>query len=156
MKRITRLIAVGLMLLFGMSLCFNSTYVSASTKSSAAKYLKGTWATNSIGEFGGEMQPQFYVMFTKNYIKYGHASNGEFRLDHKDKIIKVEKVKKKKNCYRIKAKSSTGSKYMFQTISKKQVEYYGTWKKSKMIDTYSGSASLTKTTIPVSDDSVLK
>ena len=154
MKRITRLIAVGLLLLLGVSLCFNSTSVSASVKSSAAKYLKGTWATNSFGEWGGDFQPQYYIIFTKKYVKYGHASNGEFVLDHKDKIIKVEKVKK--NCYRIKVKNSKGYKYMFKNRGKKCVDYYGTWKKSKMKDTYSGGASLTRAEIPTGDDNVLK
>jgi hypothetical protein len=67
---------------------------------------------------------------------------GTYVLDYKDKILKVEKVKK--NCYRIKAKSSNGYKYMYQNDGKKYVGYYGTWKKSKMNETYSGGASLVK------------
>ncbi|RKM54112.1 hypothetical protein D6853_14335 [Butyrivibrio sp. X503] len=115
-------------------------------KSGDSVTVDGTWSTGSIGYMDGDdMQPDFYVQFTDTEIKYGHKKNGEFVLDHSDKIKSSEKTA---NGVKIQAESSKGVQYTFQTseADSSTLEYYETWEESKFADSYSGGASLSKCT----------
>ena len=106
--------------------------------------IDGTWQTASIGYMDGDdMQPDFYVEFKDSSIDYGHMKDGQFTIDHSDKISSAEKTS---NGYVIKAVSSNGSEYTLKTADGDDtvMEYYSTWDESKFADSYSGSSSLSK------------
>ena len=105
--------------------------------------IPGLWQTASIGYDDGEsMQPEYYVQFTDSEIQYGHMKDGEFSLDHADKISTIEKAAS--GGFRVQAENSNGFKYTYLTCETDStiLEYYGTWDENEFADTYSGSSSL--------------
>ncbi|SFU85977.1 hypothetical protein [Butyrivibrio sp. INlla21] len=115
-------------------------------KSGASVSIDGTWSTASIGYMDGDdMQPEWYVQFKDSSIDYGHKKNGEFVVDHSDKIDSAEKTA---NGYKIQATSSTGVQYTLQTAEtdSSMIEYYETWDDSQFPDAYRGGSSLSKCT----------
>lgn len=114
------------------------------SKSNGAAVVDGTWQTASIGYIDGEdMQPNWYVVFTGSTVDYGHKKNGEFVLDHSDKISSSEKTS---NGVKIQAQTSDGAQYTLKTAEgdADTLEYYSTWEESSFADSYSGSSSLCK------------
>ena len=114
------------------------------SKSNGAAVVDGTWQTASIGYIDGDdMQPNWYVVFTGSTVDYGHKKNGEFVLDHSDKISNSEKTS---NGVKIQAQTSDGAKYTLKTAEgdADTLEYYSTWEESSFADSYSGSSSLCK------------
>ena len=106
--------------------------------------LSGIWQTASIGyEVDGEMQPEYYVQFTGLVINYGHMQNGEFVVDHFDKISLIENTDG--GC-KIQAQSENGVQYTYQTSEgdPEILEYYETWNEEEFSDKYSAGASLSK------------
>ena len=107
--------------------------------------IEGTWQTVSMGnEEDGILQPEYYVQFTDSGIDYGHMKDGEFVLDHSDKISSLEELATGK--YRVQAESSNGVQYTYQTSESDNdiLEYYETWNEEDFSSLYSGSASLNK------------
>lgn len=114
------------------------------SKSNGAAVVDGTWQTASIGYIDGDdMQPNWYVVFTGSTVDYGHKKNGEFVLDHSDKISNSEKTS---NGVKIQAQTSDGAQYTLKTAEgdADTLEYYSTWEESSFADSYSGSSSLCK------------
>lgn len=114
------------------------------SKSNGAAVVDGTWQTASIGYIDGDdMQPNWYVVFTGSTVDYGHKKNGEFVLDHSDKISSSEKTS---NGVKIQAQTSNGAQYTLKTAEgdADTLEYYSTWEESSFADSYSGSSSLCK------------
>lgn len=114
------------------------------SKSNGAAVVDGTWQTASIGYIDGDdMQPNWYVVFTGSTVDYGHKKNGEFVLDHSDKISSSEKTS---NGVKIQAQTSDGAQYTLKTAEgdADTLEYYSTWEESSFADSYSGSSSLCK------------
>ena len=106
--------------------------------------ISGTWQTASIGYIDGDdMQPDYYVEFTDTEINYGHMKDGEFALDHSDKISLLEK---REGGYRIQAESANGIKYTYQTSEEDEnvLEYYETWNEEEFSEMYRGGASLSR------------
>ena len=91
--------------------------------------------TNMAYEADGSMQPEFYVEFTENEIKYGHLKDEEFVVDHVDKI---ESMLFGEKCV-IQATASTGVKYTYQTSESDSniLEYYETWNEEEYPDALS-------------------
>ena len=117
----------------------------AKADNEAVAFLAGTWMTASQGyEYYGEIQPEYYVRFTRNYVKYGHLKSGKFILDHKSKIVSTKKINNQTG-YRIKVKADNGYKYCYQTSEDGNVDsldYYMTWNESEFPGMLSGSSSL--------------
>ena len=117
----------------------------AKADNEAVEFLTGTWMTASQGyEYYGEIQPEYYVRFTRNYVKYGHLKSGKFILDHKSKIVSTKKINNQTG-YRIKVKADNGYKYCYQTSEDGNVDsldYYMTWNESEFPGMLSGSSSL--------------
>lgn len=114
---------------------------SADTTSS----ITGTWQTASIVPGDDDSaQPEYYVQFTDSEIQYGHMEDGEFSLDHSDKISKMEETDN--GGYKVQAETSDGVQYTFQTSEDDSeiMEYYETWNEDEFSEKYSGSGSLTK------------
>ena len=107
--------------------------------------ITGTWQTASIGyEDGGTMYPEYYVQFTDTEINYGHMKDGEFELDHSDRICLMEQTADGE-C-RVQAESANGTHYTYQTSEsdKDVLEYYETWNEDEFPDMYRGGASLSR------------
>ncbi|MCR5649687.1 MAG: hypothetical protein K6F86_00725 [Lachnospiraceae bacterium] len=107
--------------------------------------ITGTWQTASMGyEYDGKVYPEYYVQFTDTDINYGHMKDGEFVLDHSDKISSFEVSESDR--YKVKAVGSNGTQYSFQTaeIDSDILEYHETWNEEDFPHTYRGGASLSK------------
>ncbi len=107
--------------------------------------LTGTWQTASIGyEDGDTMAPEFYVQFTDTDIVYGHMKDGEFVVDHSDKITSLEALAG--GGYRVQAEASNGVRYTYQTCDTDPdvLEYYETWAEEDFAEAYRGGASLSR------------
>ncbi len=107
--------------------------------------IQGTWQTASMGYADdGTMQPEYYVRFSGTDILYGHLKNGQFVLDHSDKIISFEETST--GGYRVQAQTSNGSQYTFQTCESddNMLEYYETWREEEFAEMYRGGASLSR------------
>ena len=107
--------------------------------------IPGTWQTASMGyEDDGTMYPEYHVQFTVTDIKYGHMKDGEFVLDHSDKITFFNESAE--GDYKIQAESANGVKYTYQTAEsdKDILEYYETWNEDEFPDAYRGGASLSR------------
>ena len=91
------------------------------------------------------MQPEYYVQFTDSEINYGHMKDGEFVLDHSDKISHLNEVSE--GVYKVQAESGKGVKYTYKTSEsdKDTLEYYETWDEADFSNTYSAGASLSRT-----------
>ena len=102
--------------------------------------LRGKWYSNSMDEYG----PVFYVKFTKKYAKYYYYNQDSGKYVLKDKG-RINSAKKYGSGYWIKVKSGN-NKYSYRTSDGDAdiLEYYGTWNKDNMSDTYSGSSSLSR------------
>lgn len=108
-----------------------------------APSVSGTWQTASMGiAEDGTMFPEYYVRFTDSEILYGHLKNGQFVLDHSNKIVSLEKTAA--GGYRIQAESSNGGQYTYQTCESDDavLEYYETWREEDFPEMYRGGASL--------------
>lgn len=120
----------------------------AESEDKATSSIDGTWETVSNGwEYYGETQPQYYVRFTDEEINYGHMKAGEFVLDYSDKINSIETDGE--DSYTVQATSSNGTQYTFKSSEEDAdiLEYYGTWDSEAFGDTYSGSASLVRSSV---------
>lgn len=108
--------------------------------------ISGTWQMASITPMeDGSMEPEYYVQFTDSEINYGHMKDGEFELDHSDKISNIKEVLE--GVYKVQAESEKGVKYTYQTSEsdKDTLEYYETWDEADFSNTYSAGASLSRT-----------
>lgn len=108
--------------------------------------ISGTWQMASITPTeDGSMEPEYYVQFTDSEINYGHMKDGEFELDHSDKISNIKEVLE--GVYKVQAESEKGVKYTYQTSEsdKDTLEYYETWDEADFSNTYSAGASLSRT-----------
>lgn len=162
MKKVLVLLVVGVVLCAGITACGkkseigNNSGVAATEKESESSVeasedfstddelsIPGIWQTASVG-YGDEdsMQPEYYVRFTDSEIQYGHMVDGEFSLDHSDKISTIEV--NAGGGFRVEAENSDGFKYTYQTCKDDStiLEYYGTWDDNEFSETYSGSSSL--------------
>ena len=107
--------------------------------------LPGTWQTASIGySDDGTMQPDYYVRFTDSNILYGHLTDGQFVLDHSDKIVSTEETAA--GGFKVQAEASNGVHYTFQTSESNDnvLEYFETWREEEYPEMYRGGASLSK------------
>jgi hypothetical protein len=121
-------------------------YYIANDSSDNTQAIPGTWQTASIGyEDGDEIQPEYYVEFTKTDVKYGHMKDGDFVVDHSDKISELEKTADGE--YKVKAESANGVQYTYRTAEGDAdvLEYYETWNEDDFSEMYRGGASLTIT-----------
>lgn len=127
-----------IMSLVAVTSSVQTTYADAGK--TAVANLKGKWYSNSMGENG----PMFYAKFTKKYVKYYyyHTDLGKYKYESKSRI---KSAKKYGSGYWIKVTSGK-HKYSYRTSKEdaNSLEYYGTWNKKKMSDTYSGSSSLSR------------
>ena len=142
MKKLSK-VFMALALCLVMSLVAVGAYsqpVYADAGSSAVKFLKGKWYSNSMSENG----PTFYVKFTKKYAKYYYYNSDTGKYEYESKS-KIKSAKKSGSGYLIKLKNKNG-KYCYKTAEgdKNALECYGTWKSSEFGDTYSGSSSLSR------------
>ena len=104
-----------------------------------------TWQTASIGYADdGSMQPEYYVRFSDSDILYGHLKNGQFVLDHSDKIVALEETPT--GGFRVQAQASNGAQYTFRTCESDDtiLEYYETWREEEFAEMYRGGASLSR------------
>ena len=109
--------------------------------------VPGTWQTASIGfSDDGTMQPEYYVRFADSDILYGHLNDGQFVLDHSDKIVSLEASAT--GGIRVQAEASNGVQYTYQTSESDDnvLEYYETWREGDFPETYRGGASLSRST----------
>ena len=134
---------VTIMVCLMLSLTVASVYaklVCADAGKTAVADLKGRWYSNSMDENG----PVFYAKFTKKYAKYYYydPSSGKYELKEK---ARIKSAKKYGSGYWIKVKSGK-NKYSYRTADGDVniLEYYGTWNRDNMSDTYSGSSSLSR------------
>ncbi len=107
--------------------------------------ITGTWQTASMGYADdGTMYPEYYVQFTNSDILYGHLKNGQFVLDHSDKIICLEATAAEG--VRVQAEASNGIQYTYQTCESDNdvLEYYETWREEDFPEMYRGGASLSR------------
>ncbi len=110
--------------------------------------IEGMWETASNGwEYDGEIQPQYYVTFADDKINYGHMKDGEFVLEYSDEIDTFSTTDK--GGYKVQATASNGTQYTYQSSEETEdiLEYYGTWNEDEFGDTYSGSASLVRSSV---------
>ena len=158
LKKVLGLLMAGIVICAGITACGNdsksvsNTEVTGETENSSSEEvtedtslsIPGMWQTASVGGYGDEdsMQPDYYVLFTDSEIQYGHMKDGEFSLDHSDKISSFEITAS--GGYKVQAKNSEGFKYTYQTCEDDEtiMEYYGSWDENEFAETYSGSASL--------------
>ena len=139
-----------LLALLSLAICMTVGCGSTQSESEdkATSSIDGTWETVSNGwEYYGETQPQYYVRFTDEEISYGHMKAGEFVLDYSDKINSIETDGE--DSYTVQATSSNGTQYTFKSSEEDAgiLEYYGTWDSEAFGDTYSGSASLVRSSV---------
>ena len=121
-------------------------YYIANDSSDNTQAIPVTWQTASIGyEDGDEIQPEYYVEFTKTDVNYGHMKDGDFVVDHSDKISELEKTADGE--YKVKAESANGVQYTYRTAEGDAdvLEYYETWNEDDFSEMYRGGASLTIT-----------
>lgn len=107
--------------------------------------IPGTWQTASMGYAeDGAMQPEYYVRFSDSDILYGHLKNGQFVLDHSDKIVSLEETPT--GGYRVQAQAANGAQYTFRTCESDDtiLEYYETWREEEFAEMYRGGASLSR------------
>jgi hypothetical protein len=107
--------------------------------------IPGTWQTASMGYADdGSMQPEYYVRFSDSDILYGHLKNGQFVLDHSDKIVALEETPT--GGFRVQAQASNGAQYTFRTCESDDtiLEYYETWREEEFAEMYRGGASLSR------------
>ena len=107
--------------------------------------ILGTWQTASMAyEADGTMLPEYHVQFTDTEILYGHMKDGEFVLDHADRITSLERSVA--GGFKVQAVSSTDVQYTYQSCEDDAdiLEYYETWDEAAFPDTYSGGASLSR------------
>ncbi len=137
------------LLLFMFSGCGNSSAAPQATEpvitSQQVPSIPGTWQTASMGYAAdGMMQPEYYVQFSDSDILYGHLKNGQFLLDHADKILSLEETPS--GGYRVQAQASNGVRYTFQTCESDDtiLEYYETWREEEFAEMYRGGASLNR------------
>lgn len=107
--------------------------------------IPGTWQTASMGYADdGSMQPEYYVRFSDSDILYGHLKNGQFVLDHSDKIVALEETPT--GGFRVQAQASNGAQYTFRTCESDDMilEYYETWREEEFAEMYRGGASLSR------------
>ncbi len=105
--------------------------------------IPGMWQTASIGySDAGSMQPEYYVRFAEAVILYGHLKDGQFVLDHSDKILSFGEAPA--GGIRVQAEASNGVQYTYQTCESDDavLEYYETWQEEAFPETYRGGASL--------------
>ena len=141
-----------LLALLSLAICMTvgcgNTQSESEAEDKATSSIDGTWETVSNGwEYYGETQPQYYVRFTDEEISYGHMKAGEFVLDYSDKINSIETDGE--DSYTVQATSSNGTQYTFKSSEEDAgiLEYYGTWDSEAFGDTYSGSASLVRSSV---------
>lgn len=141
-----------LLALLSLAICMTvgcgNTQSESEAEDKATSSIDGTWETVSNGwEYYGETQPQYYVRFTDEEISYGHMKAGEFVLDYSDKINSIETDGE--DSYTVQATSSNGTQYTFKSSEEDAgiLEYYGTWDTEAFGDTYSGSASLVRSSV---------
>ena len=115
------------------------------TTGSGSLSVPGAWQTASIGyEDNGTVQPEYYVRFAGSEILYGHLKNGQFVLDHSDKISLLDTTAA--GGFRVQAEASSGVRYTYQTSESDEnvLEYYETWQEEHFPETYRGGASLSR------------
>ena len=161
MKKVLCVLIAGAMICLSVAACGNNSEsnnsavvavekesvsaVETSEDNSTDKELSipGIWQTASAGyEYEDSIQPEYYVQFADSEIQYGHMKDGEFSLDHSDKISTIEVTDN--SGVRVQAENSEGFKYTYQTCEDDStiLEYYGTWDENEFAETYSGSSSL--------------
>lgn len=107
--------------------------------------IPGTWETASMGyEVDGVLSPEYCVRFTDSEILYGHLKDGDFVLDHADRISLLEETES--GGFRIQAESANGTRYTYQTCADDAdiLEYFETWEEAAFPEAYRGGASLSK------------
>ena len=107
--------------------------------------LSGTWQTASMAyEDGGTLSPEYYVRFTDSDIHYGHIRDGQFVLDHSDRISRFEETAA--GGFLVQAESSNGVRYSYRTCESDGniLEYYETWNEADFPEMYRGGASLSR------------
>lgn len=123
---------------------------SVESADSESAFLDGTWETVSNGyEYDGEVQPEYYVQFTEDKVNYGHMKDGAFELEYSDDISDFSSVSG--GAYKIQAETADGAQYTYQSSESDTdtLEYYGTWDENEYGDTYSGSASLVRSSVEI-------
>ena len=109
--------------------------------------VAGTWQTASMGYADdGSMQPEYYVRFTDSHILYGHLKDGQFVLDHTDRIVSVGEAPS--GGIRVQAETANGAGYTYQTGEGDEnlLEYFETWQEEEFPESYRGGASLNRCT----------
>ena len=107
--------------------------------------IPGTWQTASVTYAAdGTMQSEYTVLFTYAGVLYGHVKDGEFVIDHADRISSFER--NAAGGYKVKAVSLNGVRYSYQTCESDAdiLEYFETWEEAAFPDMYRGGASLMK------------
>ena len=114
--------------------------VAAYSDDSLMNYI---WSTSSmITDAYGNARPEWEVRFAEDAIEYGYTENGQFFLDHSDKICSIEQYSE--HGFIVRAQTASGIMYTYKTAENDEtiLEYYETWDETKYGDTFSGSASL--------------
>ena len=107
--------------------------------------ITGTWQTASMQYADdGTVYPEYHVQFTDSDILYGHMKDGQFVLDHSDRIVHLEKTAA--GGFIVQAEASNGTQYTYQTCESDDdiLEYYETWREEDFPDMYRGGASLSR------------
>ena len=117
----------------------------SAVSASESLIIPGTWQTASV-EYAddGTMAPEYYVRFTDSEILYGHLKDGQFVLDHSDKIVSFSETISG-GC-KVQAEAANGVQYTYQTCESDDtvLEYYETWQEDSFSEMYRGGASLSR------------